>query len=41
MRKARTKNGLYTAEATAHRKMVNMMLRAAKKHLKHLGEVTG
>ena len=41
MRQARTKHGLYTAEATAHRKMVNMMLRAARKHLKHLAEVTG
>ena len=41
MRQAKTKHGLYTAEAMAQRKMVNMMLREARGHLKHLAEVIG
>ena len=41
MRKAKTKHGLYAAEAIAHRQMVNMMLRKSREHLKHLAEVIG
>jgi hypothetical protein len=41
MRKAKTKHGLYAAEAKELRRLVNLMLRKAKGHLKHLAEVIG
>jgi hypothetical protein len=41
IRQARTKHGRYAAEAMAHRKMVNMMLREAREHLQDMAGVTG
>ena len=41
MRKAKTKHGRYTAEAIERRRLVNLMLREARGHLKDMGEVTG
>ena len=39
LRQARTKHGRYTAEATAHRRMVNMILRKAKGHLRDMTKI--
>jgi hypothetical protein len=36
MRKAKTKHGRYTAEAIELRRLVNLMLREARKQLKHM-----
>ena len=41
MRKTRTKHGLYAAEAIELRRLVNMMLRRARGHLRQVAEETG
>ena len=41
MRKTKTKHGLYAAEAIELRRLVNMMLRRARGHLRQVAEVTG
>ena len=41
MRKAKTKHGLYTAEAIGLRRQINAILREAKRHLRDMAEVTG
>jgi hypothetical protein len=38
MRKAKTKHGLYTAEAVELRRLVNSMLREARGHLQDMAE---
>jgi hypothetical protein len=40
MRKTKTKHGLYAAEAIELRRLVNMMLRHAKGHLRQVAEET-
>ena len=41
LRQVKTIHGLYTAEAIGHRRMVNLILREARGHLKHIIEISG